>query len=65
VEVAETTRHVRALFISDVHLGSRACKAAELLDFLRHHDADTIYLASFPKQKSPRLMRSDAHSHSD
>jgi UDP-2,3-diacylglucosamine pyrophosphatase LpxH len=44
VEVAETTRHVRALFISDVHLGSRACKAAELLDFLRHHDADTIYL---------------------
>jgi UDP-2,3-diacylglucosamine pyrophosphatase LpxH len=44
VEVAETTRHVRALFISDVHLGSRSCKAAELLDFLRHHDADTIYL---------------------
>jgi UDP-2,3-diacylglucosamine pyrophosphatase LpxH len=44
VEAAETTRHVRALFISDVHLGSRACKAVELLDFLRHHDADTIYL---------------------
>jgi UDP-2,3-diacylglucosamine pyrophosphatase LpxH len=44
VEVTETTRHVRALFISDVHLGSRACKAVELLDFLRHHDADTIYL---------------------
>jgi UDP-2,3-diacylglucosamine pyrophosphatase LpxH len=44
VDVTETTRHVRALFISDVHLGSRACKAVELLDFLRHHDADTIYL---------------------
>jgi UDP-2,3-diacylglucosamine pyrophosphatase LpxH len=44
VEPTETTWHVRALFISDVHLGSRACKAAELLDFLRHHDADTIYL---------------------
>jgi UDP-2,3-diacylglucosamine pyrophosphatase LpxH len=32
------------MFISDVHLGSRACKAAELIDFLDHHDADTIYL---------------------
>ena len=42
--MTETTRHVRALFISDVHLGSRACKAEQLLDFLRHHDADTIYL---------------------
>src|SRR5450631_2616401 len=44
VDATETTRHVRALFISDVHLGSRACKAEQLLDFLRHHDADTIYL---------------------
>jgi UDP-2,3-diacylglucosamine pyrophosphatase LpxH len=44
VGVTETTRRVRALFISDVHLGSRACKAEQLLDFLRHHDADTIYL---------------------
>jgi UDP-2,3-diacylglucosamine pyrophosphatase LpxH len=44
VDLTETTRHVRALFISDVHLGSRACKAEQLLDFLRHHDADTIYL---------------------
>jgi UDP-2,3-diacylglucosamine pyrophosphatase LpxH len=32
------------MFISDVHLGSRACRAAELIDFLKHHDADTIYL---------------------
>jgi UDP-2,3-diacylglucosamine pyrophosphatase LpxH len=32
------------MFISDVHLGSRACKAEALLDFLKHHDADTIYL---------------------
>src|SRR5580692_10872736 len=40
----EATRRVRAMFISDVHLGSRACKAAELIDFLKHHDADTIYL---------------------
>jgi UDP-2,3-diacylglucosamine pyrophosphatase LpxH len=44
VDATEATRHVRALFISDVHLGSRACKAKQLLDFLRHYDADTIYL---------------------
>src|SRR3982074_155717 len=40
----ETTRRFRALFISDVHLGTRGCRADQLLDFLRHHDADTIYL---------------------
>jgi UDP-2,3-diacylglucosamine pyrophosphatase LpxH len=34
----------RTLFISDVHLGARGCQADRLLDFLRYHDADTIYL---------------------
>jgi UDP-2,3-diacylglucosamine pyrophosphatase LpxH len=37
-------RHYRALFISDVHLGARGCQAGKLLDFLRYHNADTIYL---------------------
>ena len=37
-------RHVRTLFISDVHLGTRGCQADLLLDFLRHYDAETIYL---------------------
>ena len=37
-------RHFRALFISDVHLGARGCQADLLLDFLRYHEADTIYL---------------------
>jgi len=37
-------RHVRALFLSDVHLGTRSAKAAELLEFLRHCEADIIYL---------------------
>lgn len=37
-------RHVRSLFISDVHLGMKACQAERLLDFLKFHDADTIYL---------------------
>lgn len=39
-----STRTFRALFISDVHLGTRGCQAGRLLDFLRHHDARTIYL---------------------
>ncbi len=38
------TRHFRTLFISDVHLGTRGSQADRLLDFLRLHDADTIYL---------------------
>ena len=34
----------RAIFISDVHLGTRTSQASELLEFLRVNDADTIYL---------------------
>ena len=37
-------RRFRTLFISDVHLGARGSQADRLLDFLRVHDADTIYL---------------------
>jgi UDP-2,3-diacylglucosamine pyrophosphatase LpxH len=35
---------VRSMFLSDVHLGTRGCKADQLLGFLRQYDADTIYL---------------------
>lgn len=41
---ADGTRHYRALFISDVHLGSKGCQAERLLDFLKHHEAEHIYL---------------------
>lgn len=34
----------RALFLSDVHLGAKACQAAALLDFLKATHAETIYL---------------------
>jgi UDP-2,3-diacylglucosamine pyrophosphatase LpxH len=34
----------RSLFLSDVHLGTKGCQADLLLDFLRYHEADTIYL---------------------
>ncbi|WP_370631798.1 UDP-2,3-diacylglucosamine diphosphatase [Phyllobacterium lublinensis] len=42
--VENETRKFRTLFLSDVHLGSKGAKAGFLLDFLKHHDADTIYL---------------------
>ena len=36
--------HYRTIFISDVHLGTRGCQAEMLLEFLRLHDADRIFL---------------------
>ena len=35
---------VRAIFISDVHLGTRACQAESLLGFLREHESEYLYL---------------------
>jgi UDP-2,3-diacylglucosamine pyrophosphatase LpxH len=35
---------VRSAFISDVHLGSRGCRADALLEFLRSVHMDTLYL---------------------
>ncbi len=37
-------RRIRTMFISDVHLGTKGAQADLLLDFLRCHDADTIFL---------------------
>ena len=37
-------RRYRAVFISDVHLGTRGCKADCLLDFLHHVESDYLYL---------------------
>src|SRR6185295_11918749 len=38
------TRRHRTTFISDVHLGTRGCKAELLADFLFHNDCQTLYL---------------------
>jgi UDP-2,3-diacylglucosamine pyrophosphatase LpxH len=38
------TRYFRTLFLSDLHLGAKASQAEAFADFLRHHDAETIYL---------------------
>jgi len=35
---------VRSLFLSDIHLGTRACQAGRLLDFLREHPAEHVFL---------------------
>lgn len=35
---------VRAVFISDVHLGTRACQADKLLEFLREYESQYVYL---------------------
>jgi UDP-2,3-diacylglucosamine pyrophosphatase LpxH len=35
---------VRTLFLSDIHLGTRGCQADKLLEFMRHYEADIIYL---------------------
>ncbi len=38
------TRYHRTVFISDVHLGTRGCKAELLLDFLQKNACQTLYL---------------------
>ncbi len=35
---------VRTIFLSDIHLGTRACQAGRLLDFLRDYESQTLYL---------------------
>ena len=38
------TAHYRAVWISDLHLGTPGCQAAHLLDFLRCVESDYLYL---------------------
>lgn len=37
-------KKVRAIFISDIHLGTRACQAESLLGFLKAFEAEYLYL---------------------
>ena len=37
-------QHHRAIWLSDIHLGTRGCKAEFLLDFLKHNESDYLYL---------------------
>jgi UDP-2,3-diacylglucosamine pyrophosphatase LpxH len=41
---AQSRNLYRSIWISDFHLGTDACQAQALLDFLRHHRAEKLYL---------------------
>jgi UDP-2,3-diacylglucosamine pyrophosphatase LpxH len=38
------TTHYRSVFISDIHLGTKGCKADALCDFLKHTTCDNLFL---------------------
>ena len=40
----QSRNRYRTIWISDVHLGTKGCNAALLIDFLDHTDSDTMYL---------------------
>ncbi|PWC32182.1 UDP-2,3-diacylglucosamine diphosphatase [Azospirillum sp. TSO22-1] len=44
METASEVKRYRSIWISDVHLGTRGCKAEFLLDFLKHNESDYLYL---------------------
>lgn len=35
---------VRSIFLSDIHLGTRGCQAESLLDFLKVHESENLFL---------------------
>jgi UDP-2,3-diacylglucosamine pyrophosphatase LpxH len=43
-EGTESHRRFRAIFISDLHLGTAGCQAQALLEFLKTHPSDYLYL---------------------
>lgn len=40
----EKAKAYRTIWISDLHLGARASQARRMLDFLKHHDSEQLYL---------------------
>jgi len=44
IVINDPEKHYRTIWISDVHLGTRGCQASYLLDFLRTHESETLYL---------------------
>lgn len=43
-KTSSARRRVRTIWISDTHLGSRGCKAEFLIEFLKSHQCETLYL---------------------
>ncbi|NUB14823.1 UDP-2,3-diacylglucosamine diphosphatase [Azospirillum brasilense] len=44
MSASRDVKQYRSIWISDVHLGTRGCKAEYLLDFLKHNESDHLYL---------------------
>src|SRR6185437_11130699 len=44
MDADDPVRQYRTIWISDIHLGTRGCKAEFLLDFLRETESDRLYL---------------------
>lgn len=44
MEAEFTPRHYRSIFVSDVHLGTRGCKADFFLEFLKQNESEYLYL---------------------
>ena len=43
-DVNPQTNHYKTIFLSDIQLGSRACQADLLLDFLKYNESEKMYL---------------------
>ena len=54
---------LRSVFLSDLHLGARACRPSQVLNFLREVDAAKIYLVGdiFDLWHGGRIYWSDTH----
>ena len=39
-----TVQQVRSIFLSDIHLGTRACQANHLLEFLKEYSSEYVFL---------------------
>lgn len=44
MSASRDVKRYRSIWISDVHLGTRGCKAEYLLDFLKHNESEHLYL---------------------
>lgn len=42
--VARTPRRVRTIWLSDIHLGTKGCRAEALIEFLKQYDCEQLYL---------------------
>lgn len=44
IQAHDTNKEYRTIWISDLHLGTPGCQAEPLLDFLKQHESETLYL---------------------